>query len=515
MNKFQICLLNAFLLITFVASGQGKVLITGRFKPKIENTTVSVYLPIDGYFNMSYPDSKAETSVINGEFRLSVNLERPGFIRLQSKGMPKTYFYAEPNSLIELTFIKDETGKIKTIYSGDNADANNLLTNNSPMNNQDFLQNKLPEIFQSQSADILLERVVDEMNTATLPFSVMLRKKKISNACYDAMLRETEQTIIHWTSTYLKNYFINDSELKQVSKLDRVEINKLAKKLFEMFDPYSSKYIIASRTYNNTMIKSILIQDGIIESAPTRTKEWSQYEKEFGMIVSRLSAIDNAPQEVQMRFMGTSLLSAIMFKPMSDKDFIKVFNTYYSLFPDSKCNAIITDYLAESTQEKETIKSKSEFGVYLLQGKDETIIEQNYIDIDAVTSIQELIKKHFHGQSVFVDFWATWCSPCISEFQNEPYLSAFLEKEKVTMLYVSIDKKLAMENWKKSIMKYQLVGYHYLANEQIKTNLEKWFFGIPRYMLFNSNGDLINDNLSRPSSKEVLYEQLRGLLKEN
>lgn len=40
------------------------------------------------------------------------------------------------------------------------------------------------------------------------------------------------------------------------------------------------------------------------------------------MVVSQVSSIDHAPGEVQMLFMGQSILTATVFKPMSDEDFI-------------------------------------------------------------------------------------------------------------------------------------------------------------------------------------------------
>ena len=113
-----------------------------------------------------------------------------------------------------------------------------------------------------------------------------------------------------------------------------------------------------------------------------------------------------------------------------------------------------------------------------------------------------------------MDFWATWCSPCIAEFQHEPSLREFLEREKITTLYVSIDSQNAMAKWEKAINRYQLMGYHYLVNQQVMDNLNKLFSGIPRYMIFDTDGNLLNNNLFKPSSKGELFDQINGLLKE-
>lgn len=154
------------------------------------------------------------------------------------------------------------------------------------------------------------------------------------------------------------------------------------------------------------------------------------------------------------------------------------------------------------------------FGVYRFEDRNNKLIDQNFLGVDTMTDIQTLIKRNFQGSPVFVDFWATWCSPCIAEFRNEPKLRKFLEENKVKVLYVSIDNKGSVENWKKSVERYQLTGYHYLANQDVYDNLNKWFMGIPRYMLFNAKGAVLHDNLLRPSNGDELFRQISKLLKK-
>ncbi len=510
-SNFKLTLL--LLCISIYAAGQNPIHISGKFKPETENAPISIYKPIAGIFNMALPDPENEATIKNNTFKLELNIDKPGFVRLQSKFMQKTYFYAEPGASIQITFLKDEAGNIKTTYSGTNAAANNLLTNNSPMNNQNFLQYGLPTLFQTESAEKMAETLAQEIEKSTKPFAELLKKKKITKQCYEALMRETEQTSLHWVNTYLKNFFMPDVELPYVTKLNRNEMRKLAQILYDKYDPYNLRYNVATRTYNNQMIKSILIEDGAIPNNRPVTPIWSQFSKQFNMIVSRLSAIDYAPDTVQMNFMGISLLSAIAFKPMTDEEFLSVFNVYYQKFPNSPYNPLITNYISNIKKGNERTATKSNFGVYFLKDKSDSLAEQNYADIDKISSIQELVKKYFSDRPVFIDFWATWCSPCIAEFKNEPNLKNFLETNGVAMLYVSIDNKSATENWKKAIERYELSGFHYLANKVIKENLDKWFFGIPRYMLFNSKGDLLDDNLPKPSSKEEFYDRVRTLLK--
>jgi thiol-disulfide isomerase/thioredoxin len=508
-NKLLWILLSIFFFITQHVSGQKPIIVQGKFQPEIETTQLSVYRPYAGYFNVFYPDEQSETIIKGSEFKLKLNLDKPGFIRIQSKGMPKTFFYAEPGDTIQIAFMTDTIGVTKTIYSGNNAGANNLLAEKKLLNNGELSKEIILSIFKTgKSADEVYRLLDEEIKKSTLPLQVLLDKGMITKSCYDVMLSETEQKMLSWT-----NFNPDESVLPQV-KLNKDEMKKLAQKLYNHYDPYSDRNLITTTNYSNSLSKSILRKNKIIAVEKPRTQLWAQYENKFGMVASQISSIDYAPDDVQMHFMGKSLLTATVFKPMSDDDYNQVFKTYYNKFPNSPYIPIITAYLAKNKKSMNLEPTKSKFGVYQLGNKNNPLIEQDFIGIDTVTTVQSLIKNYFQGSFVFVDFWATWCSPCIAEFRNEPKLHKFLEDNNIKMLYVSIDNERSMENWKNLIVRYELAGFHYLGNQNVNVNLGKWFQGIPRYMLFDSKGEVKNNNLFRPSKKEELFDQISRLLKE-
>lgn len=114
----------------------------------------------------------------------------------------------------------------------------------------------------------------------------------------------------------------------------------------------------------------------------------------------------------------------------------------------------------------------------------------------------------FKGKLVLVDVWATWCGPCIKEI---PYLKA-LEKafhdKDVAFLSVSVDQQKDLEKWKKFIADEQLGGIQLFAgggNTVISTAYK--ITGIPRFMLFDKKGNIIEVDSPRPSDpklKEIL-----------
>ena len=60
-----------------------------------------------------------------------------------------------------------------------------------------------------------------------------------------------------------------------------------------------------------------------------------------------------------------------------------------------------------------------------------------FTDIDG----KELTIEGFKGNGLIINFWATWCIPCVKEMPSLDRLSAILEKNKIKVLPLSVDRK--------------------------------------------------------------------------
>lgn len=180
-----------------------------------------------------------------------------------------------------------------------------------------------------------------------------------------------------------------------------------------------------------------------------------------------------------------------------EKELIDLFNHFKTDYPNSE----YINYLTSNIDIISDFHNKvaSEFN-------SESKIIDGYKDINTL----EKCVLPFKGKKVYVDIWSTSCGPCKKEFKHNSGLKELLKNNDVEMLYISIDKDNYEQRWKDMIKSYDLKGNHIRANTNLKANLRAKFgsFGIPRYLLIDIDGTIINKNAPRPSNREELERLL-------
>ncbi len=112
----------------------------------------------------------------------------------------------------------------------------------------------------------------------------------------------------------------------------------------------------------------------------------------------------------------------------------------------------------------------------------------------------------FKGKYVYIDVWATWCGPCLREVPALKEVEAKYHDKNIVFVSMSIDKAKDHEKWKTMIAEKELKGVQLFAPKDWSSDFVTAYgiLGIPRFIMIDPEGNIVDANAPRPSSKELI-----------
>jgi thiol-disulfide isomerase/thioredoxin len=109
----------------------------------------------------------------------------------------------------------------------------------------------------------------------------------------------------------------------------------------------------------------------------------------------------------------------------------------------------------------------------------------------------------YKGKVVYLDFWASWCGPCMREVPAGEELKKQFANADVVFLNISIDEDEG--KWRESVRRNQISGTHLIANSSNNPDVLQAYkiSSIPAYFLIGKDGRFIASPAPRPSSTYI------------
>jgi len=119
----------------------------------------------------------------------------------------------------------------------------------------------------------------------------------------------------------------------------------------------------------------------------------------------------------------------------------------------------------------------------------------------------DLSLSSLRGKCVLVDFWASWCGPCIKELPNIKKVYEKYHEKGFEIISISLDDK--KDNWVKAIEKHQIPWLHVSSLKGWKCPVAKLYHvtGVPTMYLLDAEGRIVSDN-ARGEALEKEVEKL-------
>ena len=124
----------------------------------------------------------------------------------------------------------------------------------------------------------------------------------------------------------------------------------------------------------------------------------------------------------------------------------------------------------------------------------------------------EVALDDFLGKVVYLDFWASWCGPCLQQIPHAKELKKRMaDQDDLVFLYVSVDTD--EEAWRNMVADREIAGVHVNVpgfGHEVPSSYN--LRGVPTFYLIGRDGNIFDNRPPRPSQEtidEVLLSALR------
>lgn len=117
-----------------------------------------------------------------------------------------------------------------------------------------------------------------------------------------------------------------------------------------------------------------------------------------------------------------------------------------------------------------------------------------------------LLAPH-RGHAVLVDFWATWCGPCLMGMKAMEAVKDELSQAGVHFIYIT-DESSPYDGWKAAAARHAGAHYRIKMADIMKMHVPEFSGGYPHYLIYDSQGRLVKAFTGWADDRADTFRQL-------
>ncbi|TYQ00199.1 thiol-disulfide isomerase/thioredoxin [Tenacibaculum adriaticum] len=430
-----------------------------------------------------------------GKFQFNTEISNPKYFIMGSNDMNQSLF-CMPGDSIYVSYNTKNEDKIKaTKFSGDRSEENHYLTiKGSEFNRLDALNINMPKLLAMPNTK------VDSIFKS--------REKKFSKLLDENTTKNAHPDFLHYERFWNENNMLIENLINKNVRT-RISANP---SLLTSYDPTGTLKDVKIDTIFPKGYSDVVSKFNINDSKLLTLNE-NEYMTWLELIMS------NKYPELNVNAWGT--------EDNKKPHWYKIIDEYKKLIPDT----LVYDAFLYRLHKQKMLYSEHKLvkeTAHLIQNKERreevletinrvlTLNSTPFPEFNATyTDGKPFGKKDLLGKYTYIDFWATWCGPCKMEI---PYLQKLEEEyrgKNINFVSISTDRNRDVEIWKNMVKDMKLTGTQVMMDEKSYQEVAKLLVieSIPRFVLLDPNGVVINNNADRPSSETVrsMLNQLENL----